>query len=167
MFQGFGSASLTDVPQVSGWKTGEVINMSNMFKDYGSKNASFNAVPDVSGWDTSNVTNMSNMFNNYGGSSLSLNAVPNVSGNSSYWNTGSVENMDSMFKEYGKCFASFRSLLLFVIMFTLCRQSVGEFGLYFLNCRNHAFNLSGVELLQFVFGNADGLVATFEGILSE
>ena len=69
------------IPDISGWDTSSILNMSEMF--YGA--TSFNQ--NINGWNTSNVTDMSNMF--YGATSFNqpLNG----------WNTTFVWNMSSMF----------------------------------------------------------------------
>ena len=103
MFQNFGGGAsgnpttLNSVPDVSGWNTGNVTNMTAMFESYGNFSSSLDKVPDVSNWNTGNVTNMQQLFQKYGHESQNFNAVPDVS----KWNTGKVEDMHQMFQEYG------------------------------------------------------------------
>ena len=68
-------------PNLSGWNTAAVTNMSSMF--YGA--SLFNQ--NIGGWNTAAVTNMSSMF--YGATSFNQ----NIGG----WNTAAVTNMSSMF----------------------------------------------------------------------
>ena len=82
MFNNFGGGNtnshtiLNSVPNVSGWNTGNVTNMTAMFESYGNFSDNLAIVPDVSDWNTSNVTNMAYMFQKYGHESQNFNAVP-------------------------------------------------------------------------------------------
>ena len=79
----YGIANRVKTFDLSGWKTSNVKNMSDMFSNC--KNITS---LDLSDWDTSNVENMWNMFN-YCESLKSL----DISG----WNTANVEGMNQMF----------------------------------------------------------------------
>ena len=81
----YGIANGVKTLDLSGWKTSNVKNMSDMFSNC--KNITS---LDLSDWDTSNVENMWNMFN-YCESLKSL----DLSG----WDTSNVNNMWSMFNE--------------------------------------------------------------------
>ena len=50
--------SLDPIPNISKWKTNNVINISDLF----SRCESLESIPDISKWKTNNVTNMNNLF---------------------------------------------------------------------------------------------------------
>lgn len=101
--------SLTQIPGIENWKTGNITDMTLMFDmgtDYGPITA------DLSSWDTSNVTNMAVMF--YGAESFNSNlsrwdtsnvttmehmfcGAVSFTGNVSTWDTGNVTDMSGMF----------------------------------------------------------------------
>ena len=66
-----GCLSLKSLPNLSDWKTHNVINMCNLFYSC----SSLVSLPDLSNWDTSNVKDMSRMF----GECPSLISLPNIS----------------------------------------------------------------------------------------
>ena len=69
------------VGPISEWDTGNVTDMSELFKD----NTTFNQ--DIGNWDVSNVTSMERMFNNATSFNLDI----------SNWNVSSVSNMRELF----------------------------------------------------------------------
>ncbi len=75
---------------LSGLKTDNVTDMSQMFFSAGLFASSFNL--NLSSWNTSNVTNMGNMFS-YAGSNATTWSIDGLSS----WNTSSVTNMSGMF----------------------------------------------------------------------
>ncbi|WEV72383.1 BspA family leucine-rich repeat surface protein [Bifidobacterium sp. ESL0790] len=79
-----GCTKLTNL-DLSGWKTGLIINITGMFNSC----ANLTSL-DLTGWDTSQVTNMAGLFQN-------LDKLPTIAGISS-WNTSRVTNMASMFQ---------------------------------------------------------------------
>ena len=88
MFYGF--QALTDIDDISKWKSDQTTKMNAMF--YRAK--SLTNVDAVSGWDTSNVTNMANLFDNY--NEYSSPALTDISGLSN-WDTSKVTDMHNMF----------------------------------------------------------------------
>jgi len=82
----FLDAALTTAPDVSGWNTGNVLLIENIFRGM----TGLASPPDVSGWNTAKVTNMALAFYNC----LNLNTPPDVSS----WNTGAVTTLSQMFQ---------------------------------------------------------------------
>ena len=79
---------------LSGLKTDNVTNMSNMFDSAGENATTFSL--DLSSWNTSNVTDMSYMFASAGRYTTTFSL------DLSSWNTSNVTNMSSMFLNAGE-----------------------------------------------------------------
>ena len=80
-----GCSSLSNISDISKWKTNNVNNMSYMFSGC----STLSNLPDISKLNTNKITNMNYMFN--GCSSLS--SLPNIS----KWNTNKVTDMNCLF----------------------------------------------------------------------
>ena len=76
----FGCKSLTSLPDISNWDTGEVEIMSNLF--YGC--FSIKSIPNISEWNTSKVKTIAHMFCNC----ESLELLPDIS----RWDISNVKN---------------------------------------------------------------------------
>ena len=79
---------------LSSWNTSNVTNMGNMFA-YAGSNATTWSIDGLSSWDTSSVTDMSNMFNTVCRDATTFNL------NLSSWDTSNVTNMARMFTYAG------------------------------------------------------------------
>ena len=93
MFADFGGNNVLDLG-VDNFDVSSVRNMSDMFNGTGVDWNSFEI--DLSSWDTSKVTNMSSMFSEAGYNATTWNI-----GDLSNWDTSSVTNMSSMFAHTG------------------------------------------------------------------
>lgn len=96
MFQAFAQgASWVPVENLelnlSGWKIGESVNISNMFSSSSTCSYGVTCVLDLSDWDVSKVTNTSNMFYYVG------HDAKNVSIDISGWDVRNITNMSNMF----------------------------------------------------------------------
>ena len=77
--------TLSSLPDISEWKTDNVINMSYFFYNC----LSLISLPDISKWNTNNVEDMDYIFSNCS----SLSSLPDIS----KWNTKNVNDMSGMF----------------------------------------------------------------------
>ena len=77
--------SLKKLPDISKWKTSNILNMKGLFE--GCK--SLISMPDISVWDTRNVKDMSYMFN----CCFNLKLLPDIS----KWKTQNLNNLSHMF----------------------------------------------------------------------
>ena len=119
---------------LSGFDTGKVTNMSNMFDGCNSKNL------DLSSFDTSNVTNMGHMFRASKAESIKF---------GDKFNTENITNMSQMFVD---CDAKELDLRSFDT------SNVTNMRLMFHRCRN----LTSLDLSSFDAGSAKDMSSMFE-----